>query len=870
MRRITFVLVAATMMTSTTGLAARRAKKPAKVSPRNALEADWLHQAGNKPTTDLCKKEIVWARRIAARLTAVDNKSALAKLDALEKQLSGKKASDADRDAYFAVRAAKREIMMSDPAINFDKIVLIDNPYPGNGREPGHEARHRNGFVARFGGRLVVLEGLNYDAKVRQLAPTADCGGKEASFWRPDVSTDGKKVLFCMKPSGAKSFHIYEINADGSDAKQLTRGDYDDLDPIYCPDGKIIFCTTRGNTFIRCMPYTYSFMLARCDGDGKNIYVVSRNSECDYTPSILNDGRVLYTRWEYTDKGLWRVQSLWTMHTDGTNVRHFWGNQSPYPDMLIEARAIPGSKKVIFIGAGHHMWFEGPVGIVDPREGRDYPNGVYNVTPEVRWSEVGKGPRDKAYTDKYHSSGRYAAYKTPYPLSEELFLVSARPGTRSARDPNSTRAKFNLYMMDVYGNRELIWKGKHNAYHAMPLAARKAPRQFPDLVAWPKISPAGQIQEPMKDGVLYSNNVLEGVKGLKPGDAKYVRVVEMDHKTYSTWWKTIQHDGPAVSLPAPEVVKRFVGTVPIEADGSVAFKVTPGRAIYFQLLDGQKQAIHTMRSFTGVMPGERRGCLGCHEQRHNTKNPTTAKVSSAMKKGPVTPTAPKWGRESIGYLRFAQPVFDKYCVKCHNDKKGKDGKTNPLNLTLRESNIKWRWRGSHRPADKSAFKEPYVTLVGGQVIWGKGKLTDKNPDKAPLSLSGCYVTEGYNRYTAKGQAASLRTLPPYSALSPVSKLVQNASSGKHNKVKVAPEDLARLVAWVDANGPYLGVEEIRQMYDPHFATNDIGAVPSRVRTAPIINRFNIRQDGDAKAVVGDPVYQPNSKPTTAGMKRIGG
>ncbi|MDP7289255.1 MAG: hypothetical protein QGH94_14820, partial [Phycisphaerae bacterium] len=360
MRRITFVLVAATMMTSTTGLAARRAKKPAKVSPRNALEADWLHQAGNKPTTDLCKKEIVWARRIAARLTAVDNKSALAKLDALEKQLSGKKASDADRDAYFAVRAAKREIMMSDPAINFDKIVLIDNPYPGNGREPGHEARHRNGFVARFGGRLVVLEGLNYDAKVRQLAPTADCGGKEASFWRPDVSTDGKKVLFCMKPSGAKSFHIYEINADGSDAKQLTRGDYDDLDPIYCPDGKIIFCTTRGNTFIRCMPYTYSFMLARCDGDGKNIYVVSRNSECDYTPSILNDGRVLYTRWEYTDKGLWRVQSLWTMHTDGTNVRHFWGNQSPYPDMLIEARAIPGSKKVIFIGAGHHMWFEGP------------------------------------------------------------------------------------------------------------------------------------------------------------------------------------------------------------------------------------------------------------------------------------------------------------------------------------------------------------------------------------------------------------------------------------------------------------------------------------------------------------------------------
>jgi len=815
---------------------------PVVLSP--AIMQDWLFQADGKPTFELVRKEIGWTRQIAKRIgNDTDLKRDLSTLDKMEQQLAKtKETPESAKLFYILVREAKRAIMFKDPLIDFNEILLIDNPYPGAGREPGHEARHRNGFMALMGGRLAVIEGLNPDAKVRRLAPS---GEAQASFWRPDVSWDGKKVLYSMRPEGEKSFHIYECNIDGSGVKQLTFGDYDDLDPIYTPDGKIIFCTTRGHTYVRCMPYTHSFVLARCDADGKNIYVVSRNSEPDYLPSVLNDGRIIYTRWEYTDKGLWRVQSLWSMNADGTNVTHFWGNQSVWPDVITEARAIPGSRKVMFTGVGHHRWFQGCIGIVDPDKGLNYPDGLLKVTQELNWPEVGDGPGDPDLDVKYHASGKYGAYKTPFPLSEEVFLASAIPGASSY--PSSKSVLFNLYLMDVYGNKELIWKGKQNAYHAIPVRKREVPQAYPDMVAWPSI---GKDQKPLKDGVLYTNNVFEGAPEINKDEVKYLRIIEMDPKTYSTWWKTVQHDGPAVGLPQAEAVKRVYGTVPVEKDGSVCFKLKPGVGFYFQLIDKDYRVIQNMRSFTGVMPGETRGCVGCHELRNPTAGsiPKQPRIGIAMKKGPVTPTPPPWGHESVGFLRFAQPLFDKYCIKCHNGEKKKP----KLNLTLRDSNVPWRWdKGNHRPGEKTPFKEPYVELIGGQIGWGQS--VPKNEAGVAVSLSGCLIVEGYNQM---GVAAidNLKTLPPKAAFSHRSKIVKNAMSGKHHKVKVDPASLRRLIAWVDCNGPYLGEEEIREMYDPVFETDDIGAVEARVRTAPEINRFNIRQDGDSNAIVGKAIY----------------
>jgi len=815
------------------------------------MEADWIFQAGNKPTTQRAVQEIGWARELAKRLSkaehAPDLKSELAQLAALEKKLTAPKTDPTTaRELYLAVRRVKRKVAFKNPAIDFSKVLLIDNPYPGGGEWP-HEARHRNGFMGRNGGRLLVVESLDPGAKIRDLVPTETPG----SFWRPDLSFDAKKVVFSMKPHNEMAFHLYEVNVDGKGLTQLTKGDYDDLDPIYLPDGHLMFSTSRTNTYIRCMPYTYAFALARCDADGKNIYIISRNSETDYVPSLLNDGRVVYSRWEYTDKALWRVQSLWSANPDGTSVMTFWGNQSVWPDHITEPRAIPGSRKIMFTGVGHHQWFNGCIGIIDPDAGLNFPKGLAKVTADMAWPEVGNGPVDPKLTDKYHSAGRYRAYKTPYPLSEEDFIVSISGGANLRGVQGGNPHFFGLYLMDIYGNRELIFKGRHNAYHAMPFKPRKAPPEIPDRVAWPG---TGKNHTKPQKGVLFTNNVFQGAPDLPRDKVKYLRVIQMDHKTYSTWSKTVQHDGPAVAIFQAETVKRILGTVPIESDGSVAFEVTPGQAIFFQLLDSKYRCIQTMRSFTGVMPGEVRGCLGCHELQNTAEAARKLAVKNrglALRKPPAKLTPPPWGRETVGYQRFVQPVLDKYCAKCHM---GKGKARKKLDFTLRPSSIRWRANVRHRPGDKSPFTEPYISLVGGNCGWGRSR--KKSKDGVPISLAGCFIVEGYGM----SDPNSLKTLKPMTILSLKSKLIQNAMDPKHHKTKVDAASLRRLIAWVDSNGPYLGREEIEGMYDPQFRGADNLQIRPRTATAPVIDRFNIRQDGDSKAVAGPLKLAPTGTP----------
>ena len=778
-------------------------------------EAGW-NQAGFKPAAN-------WK---AVKVVAAFGSGAWGNLSASGAGKAPAKAGDPAATAlYMKLRAIKRKIVLKNPLIDFTRILAIDNDqssasrkgvwaHEGLYRSWNHETLHRTGQFVNGTGRLIVINGLDPEAETTDLV-----GEGKGFFWRPELSYDGKKVIFCMKPKDDRAFHIYEIGADGTGFKQLTFGDYDDIDPMYTPEGKIIFITTRGNTYVRCLPSTPSPVLARCDGDGKNIYIISRNNEPDFLPSMLNDGRVLYTRWEYTDKALWRVQSLWTTNPDGTGTSVFWGNQSVWPDHVTEARAIPGSDKVMFTGVGHHQWFNGCVGIIDPSKGRNYPKGLYKVTQHLRWPESGDGPGDPKLPVAYQKAGNYRAYKSPYPLSEEYFLVSA----------NATGA-FKLYLMDVYGNMELLYAGRKNILHAIPLKARKKPRLLLDTVDWPKI---GKDYKPVKPGVLYSNNVFEGA-GIPEGLVKHMRIIEMDPKTYSTWLKTVQHDGPAVAPHHPETVKRILGTIPVEKDGSISFKLPAGKAVYFQLLDDQYRCVQTMRSFTGVMPGEVRGCVGCHEQQDTIPSNTTRSI--AQKKGPVAITPAPWGDESVGYKRFVQPILDKNCGRCHQgDKNAKARKA--LDMTFRDGrSVRFRGRAGHRKTDASPFAEPYLTFVSGGTAWGRGK--------NKITLAGGFVVEGYGTI----DPASLKTLKPMSVFSYKSKLLKNATSGKHNKVKIDPASQRRLTAWIDANCPYLGEEEIRAMGDPQFAHIDTLKLRPRVKTAPEINRFNIRQDGDSTAV----------------------
>ncbi|HJN14004.1 MAG TPA: hypothetical protein QGH10_00860, partial [Armatimonadota bacterium] len=769
-----------------------------KDEARAALERDWIFQAEGQPLLARASQEVGWSLLMAARLS-VDHPRltltpSIAALGKLQKQISqATTAGDARaRELYFAARDLKRRIMFASPVVDFSELLFIDQPTPQGPVNPTHQSIHRLGITATPGGRLLTLDGLHPGGEVHQLAPN-----EPGSFWRPDLSYDATRVLFCYKPHDEKTFHLYEIGLDGSGLRQLTdSAQYDDVDPIHAPDGRILFTTTRGNSYVRCGPFIYSYILARCDADGSNIYLTSYNGEPDFVPSLMDDGRVIYSRWEYTDRPLWRIQSLWTAHPDGTNVQAFWGNRSVWPDHLSEPRQIPGTSRVMFSGVGHHDWWSGSIGIIDPSRGMNYPDGLTKVTADLRWPECSIPPDDVAEAADYHSSGPFNGYKAPYPLSEEEFLVSAR----------GLEGKFRLYLMDVHGNRELIYEGAHDVLHAIPIKPRPVPRNLPSPVIWPG---TGEDRKPNAMGTFYSTDVYEGAPKIARGSVKWVRVFQQDHKTYSTWRKTYRHSGPAVSIIQEEAVKRIVSVVPVQADGSVKFEVPAGRSLYFQLLDEDFRCLQTMRTFTGVMPGETRGCVGCHES-HSTAPIAQTGLALNRPSTPVSP--PPWGDETISYERFAQPVLDQHCGSCHQ---GKGDAREKLDLTLRPG--------------VNVFKEPYLSLVGG-AGWG-------NPIGADLpgyGIAGALPVESMD--PSMNDPKALDPIPPMQSLSFTSPLIELAASGEHYNAVVDPPSLRRLIAWVDACCPFMGEPEVRALGDPDFPGIDLLPIRPQVATAPVVER----------------------------------
>jgi hypothetical protein len=218
-----------------------------------------------------------------------------------------------------------------------------------------------------------------------------------------------------------------------------------------------------------------------------------------------------------------------------------------------------------------------------------------------------------------------------------------------------------------------------------------------------------------------------------------------------------------------------------------------------------------MRSFSGVMPGEQRGCLGCHEQHSVAPQPTY--TGTALGREPSDITPPPWDDDSVSWARYVRPVLDKYCAKCHTG----DGKGRAkVDMTPRPGHL--------------GFDETYW-LFTGRPAWGKAYKMPQNPPPG-FGIADMLMVEGYHQRDPEGYA----TPPPMTKLSYRSRLIALASSGKHNDVKVDPVSLRRLILWVDTMCPYRGSEEVRAINDPEFQGVDWLAIRPRIRTAPRIVR----------------------------------
>lgn len=426
----------------------------------------------------------------------------------------------------------------------------------------------------------------------------------------PQVHYDGGRIVFSYRKGGTEHYNLYEINADGSGLRQLTGGDWDDIEPAYLPDGGIVFCSTRAKRWVNCW-LTQVATIHRCDADGSNIRPLSANLEQDNTPWPLADGRILYQRWEYIDRSQVDYHHLWTMNPDGTNQTVYFGNQQP-GTVMIDAKPIPGTNRVLSVFSPGHgqREHEGPFYVVDPDVGPDETH---------RAKKIGS------------LSGR-----DPYPVSQEVLLYSRGRSIRLA---------------DYQGNEvELFADAKLDLHEPRPLVARPREPVIP-----PRVNPA------MATGkmVLADVHVGRNMEGVKRGEITKLLIVE-------SLPKPINFTGgmDPLTYGGSFTLERIVGTVPVEADGSAYFELPALRSFFFVAMDDRNLSVKRMQSFTTVQPGETASCIGCHEQRNQTMAPPTNLLALRRKASVIQPL--EGIPEVFDFPRDIQPILDRHCVSCHD------------------------------------------------------------------------------------------------------------------------------------------------------------------------------------------------------------
>ena len=339
------------------------------------------------------------------------------------------------------------------------------------------------------------------------------------------------------------------------------------------------------------------------------------------------------------------AQGLWTVNPDGTNHAVFWGNNTPAPGGVIDARPLPGGDRVLCILGSCHDRPWGALAIVDPRLGLDGRKPVVRTWPAGAADLVrDPGTANNAWDAFLRVTPKY---EDPSPLSDRYFLCSRMTGRGE---------QMGIYVVDAFGNEVLLHAEEPGCFDPMPLGPRARPPAIPTRRDFAN-----------REGTFYVQDVYQGthLRGVKRGSVKYLRVVESPEKRF---WTHPAWQGQGTIAPAMNWHdfnnKRILGTVPVEADGSAYFAVPSDTFVYFQLLDENGMMVHSMRSGTMLQSGERAGCGGCHESRLGAPARDASRL--AMRR-PASRLKEWYGPARLfSYTAEVQPVLDRHCMRCHD------------------------------------------------------------------------------------------------------------------------------------------------------------------------------------------------------------
>ncbi|MDO4550055.1 MAG: NPCBM/NEW2 domain-containing protein [Planctomycetia bacterium] len=677
-------------------------KKQLKEGMKSEVKTQAFHPAATLMKNDRDPLDVVTRRifPLIEYIRALKNGPALTEeteiLNLLETKRQNTDVADvAARKTIFAeVTALRRKIMFQNPVLDFQKILFIKRHFnPEAEKQGNHMCDQFFGFHGQPGGGLFILENaFSENAEAKNILENSEVSQEEYTqkqyvgkfldskwaFLSPELSFDAQEILFAATDTSSprhtytwtdeNTYHIFRCKIDGTKLVQLTEGLYNDFDPCYLPSGRIVFISERRGGYGRChgrpVPcYTLYSMLP----DGRDITQLSPHETNEWAPSVDHSGMVIYTRWDYVDRGFNQAHHPWITTPDGRDARVIQGNydlkQNGRPHFETGIRAIPGSRKIMCTASCHHGQSYGSIIIVDP----DIPDdgkmaSVRRMTPDQLFPESEIGIH-----------GPPVNYGTPFPLDEYTFLCVYDAFSRSDA---GERNNYGLYLVDAFGNRTLLYRDPQiSCYDPIPVKVRPVPPVVPHRTLVGKPLMPGEEYVPVNKNTLPKTarvgviNVYDSINSLPEGTKiQKLRIVQLLPKT------TPCANHPRIGYGDEKGARRVLGTVPVEEDGSALFLLPVNIPVYFQAIDQNGLAIQSMRSATYVHPGEDLVCQGCHEFRHGAVGNTQKRLQTplAMRREPSKILPGPEGSDPMNFPRLIQPILDKHCVECHET--GVDGK----------------------------------------------------------------------------------------------------------------------------------------------------------------------------------------------------
>ncbi len=653
----------------------------------------------------------------------------------------------ATRNLFLRVRLLKRDLFLSNPELESLSHILANkrNPF-----WPSHNYSDLFDSTWNPGGAVVMIDIPFKDGRLAPEEATArnlvEAG--DGVIRNPSQSFDAQKIYYAKRISQNEYYRIFELDlTSGVERRISPPGPFHDFWPTELPDGGLAFVSTRcKKKFICWRPQ--AFVLHRMDMDGTGLEPLSYANLSEFAPSVCDDGRIMWTRSEYVDKGADYGHTLWTIRADGTSPELTFGNTINLPQGYANGKRVPDSNEVCCVMISHFGDLNGPVALIDLSKGPHDPSAIRSITPEVPWPGYW---------------ARSETFREPTPISRDIILVS-----------HAHFDRFGVYLIDRFGNRELLTIDPEiDTICPQPFA----PRETPPVTG----ASADPTLADQKLGYFSVANVYRGLEGqVKPGAAKYLRVcqelptnlIQLDDGTYQADHEPFMeyYASPVDVLQGAYgwpsyVAKGVLGTVEIEEDGSVDFLVPAEKVLFFELLDENYNEIQRMRSVVQLRPGERRSCVGCHENRLSAPEGGLTKASAG---DPQRLVAPPWGAGPFWYERIVQPILNKHCVECHN-------------------------------ADTAALASRIIDLTG-----------DRDANKIPNSYRSLIQSGTIHYFDYTWGGGKTTKAAPYTFGVAKSRLFDVLKEAQHDGVNLSPEEEQAIKCWIDLNVPLWGDYQIRR------------------------------------------------------------